>query len=386
MRHSSSPCSRVAFDGPETCRIVGETAVLERRARHAAVRGVVKRGVTDVPDARLPSIADVEAAERRLRDVVIHTPLLRLPLDGPAGAAVFAKPENLQRHGSFKIRGATNFLACLDPETRRRGVVAHSSGNHAQGVAAAARSFGVRAAIVIPEGASALKVAATQALGAEVVRCANHQRAREETAQALAAERAATLVPPYDHPWIVAGQATVGTEIAADLPDVANVIVPIGGGGLAAGVCLALASRAPRAQVIGVEPELAADAQASLRRGERVAWPAEDVTRTMADGVRTQCVGEVNFALLRRHLAGVVTVSEQAIAAAARWYLERARLVVEPTGALSLAALRRLLDEGGADGVTLRPGPTVVVVSGGNVDAATLRSLLMGDAPTILDA
>lgn len=335
-------------------------------------------------NAAVPTIADVEAAERRLRGAVLRTPLIRLPLDGKDGRPVFAKPENLQRHGSFKLRGATNFLACLDDDTRSRGVVAHSSGNHAQGVAAAARRFGVPATIVIPEGASELKVANTQALGAQVVRCANDQRSREDTANAIASERGATLVPPYDHAWIVAGQATVGAEIASDLPEVANVVVPIGGGGLAAGVCLALAERAPDAQVIGVEPEFAADAQASLRENRRVTWSAEQVTRTMADGVRTQCVGEVNFALLRRHLGGVVTVSEADIAAATRWYVERARLVAEPTGALALAALLRLLEEGTADGVTLRPGPTVVVISGGNVDTSTLRALLQDDAATIL--
>ncbi|MFO7544567.1 MAG: threonine/serine dehydratase [Trueperaceae bacterium] len=341
-------------------------------------------GPTVPENAALPTIAAVEAAERRLEGAIVRTPLIRLPLEGEDGQPVFAKPENLQRHGSFKLRGAMNFLACLDEDTRRRGVVAHSSGNHAQGVAAAARRFGVPATIVIPEGASALKVANTQALGAQVVRCANDQRSREDTANAIAVERGATLVPPYDHAWIVAGQATVGTEIAADLPDVANVLVPIGGGGLAAGVCLALAARAPEAQVVGVEPELAADAQASLRDDRRVAWTAEQVTRTMADGVRTQCIGEVNFALLRRHLAGVVTVSEARIAAATRWFVEHARLVAEPTGALALAALQRLLEEGTADGVTLRPGPTVVVISGGNVDAATLRTLLQDDAANIL--
>lgn len=339
-------------------------------------------GATD--PASLPTSADVDAAARRLRGAVVRTPLIRLPLDGPEGHAVFAKPENLQRHGSFKLRGALNFLACMDEEARRRGVVAHSSGNHAQGVAAAARRFGVPATIVIPEGASPLKVANTEALGAEVVRCANDQRSREDTANAIAAERGATLVPPFDHAWIVAGQATVGAEIVADLPDVANVLVPIGGGGLAAGVCLALADRAPGARVIGVEPELAADAQESLRTGRRVEWPAERVTRTMADGVRTQSIGKVNFALLERLMSGVVTVSEAGIAAATRWYVEQARLVAEPTGALALAALFRRLDEGAVGDVTLRPGATVVVISGGNVDLETLRTLLQGERAHIL--
>lgn len=305
-----------------------------------------------------------------------RTPLL--PFELPDGQAFMVKPESLQPIGSFKLRGATNFLAALDPETRERGVVAQSSGNHAQGVAAAARSFVVPATIVIPEGAPEIKVRNTLALGAKVVRCESTQEARERTAAQIAAETGASLVPPYDHPDVVSGQGTVGLEILEDLPDVANVIVPIGGGGLASGVCAALAARGSRARVIGVEPAFAADAKDSLSADAPVTWSAQDVNRTMADGVRTQSIGRLNHAILKRLLAGVVTVTEEQIAENVRWYAQSARLLVEPTGALSLAAFRRLLAEPGADGLTLAPGPTVVVVSGGNIDASRLCDILVG--------
>jgi len=318
----------------------------------------------------------VAAAAARLEGLVRRTPLL--PFELPSGEAFEVKPESLQPIGSFKLRGATNFLAALDEQTRARGVVAQSSGNHAQGVAAAARTFGVPATIVIPEGAPEVKVENTLALGAKVVRCESTQAAREGTAARIAAETGASLVPPYDHPDVVSGQGTIGLEILEDRPDVANVIVPIGGGGLAAGVCAALAAKGSRAQVIGVEPAFAADAKDSLAADEPVTWSAEDVNRTMADGVRTQSIGRLNHAILRRLLAGVVTVSEDEIADGVRWYARSARLLVEPTGALSLAALGRLLAEPGADGVSLAPGPTVVVVSGGNVDAARLCDILVG--------
>lgn len=319
---------------------------------------------------------DVRAAAALIAGHVVRTPLLRLPIDTPSGHGVYVKPESLQRTGSFKLRGATNFLANLSPDDRARGVVAHSSGNHAQGVAAAAKAFGVSATIVIPEGATELKVANTKALGATVVRSANTQEAREGTAKAIAERTGAVMTPPYDHPDIVAGQGTVGLEIVEDLPEVANVVVPIGGGGLSAGVCIAVKRANPACQVIGVEPALAADAQQSLREGRRVAWPAEIVNKTSADGVRSQVIGVINFAVLSELMAGVITVDEGAIAEAVRWYATTAHLVTEPTGALSLAALRRLLADGTVEGVTLQPGPTVLIISGGNVDPATLCTIL----------
>lgn len=331
-------------------------------------------------DLREPTLDDVIAARGRLLGVVRRTPLWPLGIEAPGGHPVFVKPENLQPIGSFKIRGALNFLANMSPEERERGVVAQSSGNHAQGVAAAARHYGVSATIVIPEGAPELKVINTRQLGAEVVRCENTQEAREGTANRIAEETGATIVPPYDHPWIVAGQGTVGAEIVEDLPDVANVIAPIGGGGLATGVGLAVRSLSHGAQVIGVEPELAADAHDSLRKGERQRWEAEQVNRTLADGVRTQQIGQLNFELMKKHLAGVVLVEEESLARNVAWYATSAKLVVEPTGTLSLGAFQRLSEEGTFEGAALKPGPTVLVVSGGNIDPRLLSDILAGVA------
>lgn len=324
---------------------------------------------------------DVRRAAERISGHVRRTPLLPLPDRGPGALAphLWAKPENLQTTGSFKLRGAMNFLAAMDERERGRGVVTHSSGNHGQAVACAAATFDVPATVVIPEGAPEVKVERTRAWGATVLRCENSGVAREAAAQAVASETGATLVPPYDHAWIVAGQGTVGLEIAADLPEVANVLVCVGGGGLSAGTVLALRHTAPHARVIGVEPALAADAQASLRAGRRVAWTPERTNRTIADGVRTQQLGEVPWGVLKDGLHGIVTVPEEAIRAAAAWWPRFGRLVVEPTGALTLAAWRRLA-EGEADGVTLQDGPTVLVLSGGNVDDAVLSDLLRDPA------
>jgi threonine dehydratase len=328
-----------------------------------------------------PTFDDVLAAARRIVGAVRRTPLLPLPADGPGalGPALWAKPENLQRTGSFKLRGATNFLAQLDPDVRARGVVTHSSGNHGQAVACAAAAFDVPATVVIPEGAPEVKLRRTAGWGAEILRCRNTAADRERVAREAADASGGTLVPPFDHPWIVAGQGTVGLEIAEDLPDAANVLVCVGGGGLSAGSVLALAERAPRARVIGVEPELAADAHESLAKGERVSWPADRTTRTIADGVRTQSLGEVPWRILKGGLHGIVTVSEDDIRAASAWWARHGRLVVEPTGALTLAAWRRLI-EATADGVSLADGPTVLVISGGNVDDDVLTGLLSDPA------
>lgn len=313
---------------------------------------------------------DLLRAQTRIAGAVYRTPLVRLPLEGE----VYAKAENLQRTNSFKLRGAYNFLASLSAEVRRRGVTAHSSGNHAQGVACAAKLFGVPAAIAIPEGAPEVKVQRTRAWGAEVVRCGGSAAERHAAAQRFALERGYTLVPPYDHPWIIAGQGTVGLEIAADLPEVANVLVCTGGGGLLAGTALALKELCPDAQILGVEPELAADAAESFEKGEVVAWSAEKTTRTVADGVRTQSLGEHTFKIIKEKVDGFVTAPEAAILDAAAWYLNEAKLVVEPTGALTLAAYRGLLTD--ASEATLKPGKTVLLVSGGNIERALLGSLL----------
>lgn len=319
----------------------------------------------------VPTRAELEAAADRVAANAFRTPLVRLPVEG-APAPVYAKAENLQRTGSFKLRGASNFLARLAPEVRARGVVTHSSGNHAQGVACAAALAGVPATIVIPDGAPEIKVRRTLAWGARVVRCANDKASREGTAERLAAELGATLVPPYDHPWIVEGQASVGLEIAHDLPDVANVLVCVGGGGLLAGVASALRALGSSANVVGVEPTLAADAGASFREGRIVTWSAEDVVRTVADGVRTQSLGVVNFDIIRATVDAFVDVSDEAILDGAAWMMREAHLTVEPTGALAFAAYRMLVTEAAP---LLRPGPTVVVLSGGNADGGRLAEL-----------
>ena len=319
--------------------------------------------------AETVSLSDLEAAARTIKGTVRRTPLLEL------GPDLHAKAENLQLTGSFKLRGAYTFLASLPEAVRARGVVAHSSGNHAQGVACAAELFGVQATVVMPENAAPVKVARTLAWGARVVRCENSSTARETVAQEFVDTHGYTLVPPFDHPWIVAGQGTVGLEIAHDLPDVANVLVCVGGGGLLAGITTALRARCPQAQLIGVEPELAADAQASLAAGGVQRWDAALTARTVADGVRTQYLGALPFEIIRRGVTGIVTVSETEILEATRWYLGEAKLVVEPTGALTLAAYRRL--QGGTyQGVTLQPGPTVLLVSGGNLEPTLLTDLL----------
>ena len=254
-------------------------------------------------------------------------------------------------------------------------MVAFSSGNHAQGVACAAHLFGVSATIVIPDNAPDTKVQRTEAWGAEVVRCESRSGERERVARELARTTGKTLVPPFDHPWIIEGQGTVGLEIAEDLPQVANILVCLGGGGLLSGIATALRERCPDAQIIGVEPELAADGKASFDSGTLQTWDMALTSRTVADGVRTQSLGEHTFAIIREKVAGIVTVSEEAILEATRDYLTDVKLVVEPTGAITLAAYRRLL-EGPVDGLSLKEGPTVLLVSGGNVDPARLADIL----------
>ncbi len=335
------------------------------------------RPMTDAADLPLPDLNDVRSAADRIGSAVRRTPLLSLPADGPGalGPDLWCKPESLQRTGSFKVRGAMNVLASLPAEVRARGVVTHSSGNHGQAVACAAARFGVPATIAIPEGAPRVKLERTRAWGATVVRCPNTAAGREAAARAAAEPTGATIVPPYDHPGIVAGQGTVGLEIASDLPEVANVLVPIGGGGLASGVAVALAALAPNARLIGVEPALAADVHASLAAGERRAWPAERTTRTVADGVRTQSVGALPWRILRERLHAVVRVEEEEILDAAGWYPSYGRLVVEPTGALTLAAWRKIVG-GTTDDARLADGPTVLVASGANVDPEALSAFL----------
>lgn len=310
------------------------------------------------------ALADVEAAARRIDGVAVRTPLLRLPLDGE----VYVKPESLQRTGSFKFRGAYNALASTPFPLIERGVVADSSGNHAQGVAAAASLLGVPATIVMPENAARVKVARTAAWGAEIVRCANSSDERQRVAADVRDARSLEYIPPFDDARIIAGQGTIGLEIAQSLPGARTVVVCVGGGGLMSGIATAVRGLCPDAKVIGVEPELAADAQASLRAGRIVSWSAADVTRTICDGVRTQALGELTFAIISELVDEIVTVSDEAVLDAMRWLALEAKLVVEPTGALTLAALQT--------GAVTADGPTVLVVSGGNVDPALAAAVI----------
>ncbi len=312
------------------------------------------------------SLHEIEAAARRLDGIAVLTPLLRLALDGD----VYVKPESLQRTGSFKFRGAYNALASTPFPRIERGVVADSSGNHAQGVAAAAALHGVPATIVMPENAAPVKVARTAAWGAEIVRSADSSDERRRLAAEIRDERSLEYIPPFDDVRIIAGQGTVGLEIARTLPDVATVVVCVGGGGLIAGVATAVRALCPGARVVGVEPELAADAQQSLLEGRIVSWPAADVTRTICDGVRTQEIGELNFAVISALVDEIVTVPEDAVVEAMRWLALEAKLLVEPTGALTLAALQT--------GAVAPDGPTVLVVSGGNVDPTFAATVLAG--------
>jgi threonine dehydratase len=313
----------------------------------------------------LITVADVEAAAKRVADTAVRTPILPCLWADP-DRPLWLKPENLQPIGAFKVRGAANAIARIPEQERSRGVVAYSSGNHAQAVAYVAKRFGMPATIVVPENTPAVKIEATRAHGAEVVIVPITDR--EIVAERLVAERGATLIPPFDHPDVIAGQGTIGLEIAADLPSVELVLVPVSGGGLASGVATAIKARCPAARVIGVEPELAGDAAESLAAGRRVHWSARDRERTSADGLRAE-PSELTFTHLRKLLDGIVTVSEAEIRAAVAVLARRAHLVAEPSGAVTTAAyLHRAAD--------LPAGRTVAIVSGGNVDPAALTGML----------
>ncbi|MBM0226769.1 MULTISPECIES: threonine/serine dehydratase [Micromonospora] len=310
----------------------------------------------------LISIDDVRAAADDIAGTVVRTPLLPAPWDGE----LWLKPESLQPVGSFKLRGATHAVARLDPATRARGVVTHSSGNHGQALAYAARAAGVPCTVVVPAGAPPVKVDRIRALGAEVRLVPPARRLAE--AERIAADTGAALVPPFDDRRVIAGQGTIGLEIVADLPDVDVVLVPVGGGGLASGVATAVPALRPSALVIGVEPLLAADAKESLAAGEVVVWDVERTYRTSADGLRTH-LSALTLAHLRDRLDGIVTVTEEEILAATGRLVRDARLVAEPSGAVALAARLSHRDE-------LPAGRTVAVVTGGNVDPARLASVL----------
>jgi threo-3-hydroxy-L-aspartate ammonia-lyase len=309
------------------------------------------------------SIDDVRAAAGRIAALAHRTPLLRSrTLDARVGAPVALKAENLQRAGAFKFRGACNAVAALRPD----GVCSVSSGNHAQALSLAAREHGAHATILMPRDAPASKRAATEGYGAEVIEFDRYAEDRETLVRELAAERGLTLVHPYDEPLVMAGQGTVGLELAADVDDLDVVLVPCGGGGLLSGVATAIKALRPAARIVGVEPQASDDTARSLRAGERV---AVEVRPTIADGQQLPTPGERTWPVIRALVDDVVTVSDAEIVEAMRLLFERVKVVAEPSGATALAALL-------AGRVELRAGTVGVVISGGNVDAARFASLV----------
>lgn len=313
------------------------------------------------------TLEDVRAAASRLQGVAHRTPVVTSrTLDERTGASVFLKCENFQRMGAFKFRGAYNRLVQLDEKQRRAGVVAFSSGNHAQGVALAAQLLGIPAAIVMPEDAPKSKVAATRGYGAEVIFYDRYRSHRAEIAQGICDERGAVMVPPFNDPHIIAGAGTAALELLEDAGDLDIVLAPVGGGGLLSGSALAAHGRNPRMDVYGVEPEAGNDAQQSLRRGEIVHI---DVPQTIADGLQTQAPGELTFAIMREHVRDIVTVSDAELRDAMRFAFERLKIVMEPSGAAGLAVML----SGKLPAAGKRVG---VVISGGNVDAERFGQLL----------
>jgi len=311
---------------------------------------------------------DVEAAARRLADWIHRTPVITCrSFDDAVGASVFFKCENLQRAGSFKIRGALNKLLTLSAAERRRGVVSFSSGNHAQGVALAARLVATSAVIVMPTDAPSLKVAATRHYGAEIVFYDRQREDREAIATEIARQSGRVVVPPYDDYAIMAGQGTAAIELLRDVPSLDALLTPVGGGGLLAGCSTVAKALAPGVRLYGVEAETANDTWLSFQKGERVRIPPPP---TIADGIRNLSPGELTFPILRKHVEEILLVSDEAIREAVGFLLFRAKLLVEPTGAVPAAALL-------AGKLPLERGARVgVVLSGGNIDPALLAEVV----------
>jgi threonine dehydratase len=317
-------------------------------------------------NATLVGLSEIEDAAQGLRGVAVRTPLL--PVDSlsdrfPAG--VFVKPEMLQRTGAFKFRGAYTYLSRMPESERARGVIAPSSGNHAQAVAYAARMYGVPCTVVMPTTVTSAKRAGAERYGAKVVLAGKTTIERIAKADEIAADTGAVVVPPYDHEWIIAGQGTLGLEIADDLPDVGTVIVPIGGGGLSSGVATAIKLRCPDARVVGVEPAGAPKYSTALRAGEPVTLESSS---GLPDGLLGVRIGERNFAHLSQHCDDVIQVGDDGIRNAMRFLLDRMKLVSEPSGAITLAAL--------LDGQVRPQGSVVVVLSGGNIEYDGIAQLL----------
>lgn len=317
------------------------------------------------------TIADVRAAAARLEGVANRTPMFHSrTIDAMVGAEVWFKGEQFQRTGSFKFRGAYNALAALPEARRRNGAVAYSSGNHAQAVALAASLFGVPAVIVMPSDAPAVKLEATRGYGAEIVQYDRLTESREAIGREIAERRGLTLIPPFDHPDVIAGQGTIALEMLDDQPDLDLILAPVGGGGLIGGIAVGARGTKPGLAVWGVEPDTADDAARSIASGSIVHIAPPD---TIADGIRTAAVGDITFPILRQELAGIATVSDDEIRSALRVLASRLKLLVEPTGAVGVAAVMegRIPDIAGR-----RVG---VVLCGGNADLGALGAILRGD-------
>jgi threonine dehydratase len=320
------------------------------------------------------TLSDIRAAQALLRGIAVRTPLLEWTGGASDTRKLYLKLENLQPIGAFKLRGAYNKVASLTATERRRGVISYSSGNHGQGVAYAARALGARAIIVMPGNAPKNKLAATAALGAEVITVGPGSEERRLRAEELATEHGYAIVPPYNDEKIIAGQGTIGLEILEDLPTVETVLVPVGGGGLISGVSAAIklsntGQIDSPIKVIGVEPELAADAQVSLRAGRIVSSPIGQVSQTLADGLRTQSVGAINFEHIRAYVDDVVSVTEDEIISAMRALSANVQTLAEPSGAVTVAAFLFHPHELPDTKVN------VAVISGGNIDPTLLAEL-----------
>ena len=315
----------------------------------------------------LVAMGEIEDAARRLAGVTLHTPLLPFP---GSTQELLIKPESLQPMGAFKLRGAYAAITADLDAARKHGVVAHSSGNHGHAAAYAAALLGVHAVVVVPETAPRTKTDAIERNGAELVRCAPSLTARVAVTTELAAKHGYLIIPPFDDRRVIAGQGTIGLEIAGDRPDVDLVVVPISGGGLISGIATAIRARCPGAAIVGVEPEFAAHAKDSLARGERVAWPAARTQRTIADALRVEQLGELTFAHIREYVTSIVTVTDDELRAAVKRLALEARLVAEPGGAAATAACLFHRDE------LPRARTTVAILSGGNIAPALLADIL----------
>ena len=308
------------------------------------------------------TLSDLHSAQSRLQGITVRTKLIEFKLCAEDPRRLLLKPENQQPIGAFKLRGAYNKIAALSEEDRQRGVISYSSGNHAQGVAYAARALKVKSVIVMPNNAPQIKREATAKLGAEIVLVGPGSDERKTRAEELAAQHGYVIVPPYNDEQIIAGQGTIGLEILEDLPGVEAVFSPVGGGGLISGVAAAIKLSNPIVKVIGVEPELAADAQGSLRSGEIIQFPADQVSRTIADGLRTQSIGPINFEHIQTYVDDIVTVTEDEIRQAMKYLAANPKTIAEPSGAVSVAGFIFHAAQ------LPRTKLNVAIISGGNIE------------------